>query len=72
MRPINVGFPSGKITLVLYSGTEDEKKSTIYGIKTDRPYVRINGQHDYLTDEEVYLLRRLMGFTGEKQNNFSY
>ena len=61
MRPINIGFPSCRITLVLYSGTEDEKKTPIYGIKTDRPYVRINGQRDYLTDEEIYLLRRLMG-----------
>lgn len=63
MRPISIGFPSGRITLVLYSGTEDEKKTPIYGIKTDRPYVRINDQRDYLTDEEVYLLRRLAGLT---------
>lgn len=59
MRPISIGFPSGKMTLVLYSGTEDEKKATIYGIRTDRPYVRINGKRDYLTDQEVYLLRKI-------------
>ena len=59
MRPINVSFPSGKITLVIYFGTEAEKKATIYGIRTDRPYVRINGKRDYLTDEETGLLRRL-------------
>ena len=66
MRPISIGFPSGKMTLVLYSGTEDEEKVPIYGVKTDRPYVRINGQRDYLTDDEVILLRRLKrAFGGE-------
>ena len=66
MRPINVSFPSGKMTLVIYSGTEDEEKTPIYGIRTDRPYVRINGQRDYLTDQEVYLLRKLRRiYTGE-------
>ena len=59
MRPINIGFPSCRITLVLYSGTEDEKKTPIYGIRTDRPYVRINGKRDYLTADEIGLLRRL-------------
>ena len=59
MRPINVSFPSGKMTLVLYSGTEDEKKAHIYGVRTDSPYVRINGQRDYLTVEEICLLKRL-------------
>ena len=59
MRPINVSFPSGKMTLVLYAGTEDEEKTRIYGAKTDHPYVRINGQRDYLNDRETVLLRRL-------------
>lgn len=59
MRPINMGFPSGKMTLVLYSGTEDEEKTPIYGIRTDRPYVRINGRRDYLSADEIGLLRRL-------------
>lgn len=67
MRPINVGLPSGTITLVLYSGTEDEKKAHIYGIRTDRPYVWINGQRDYLTDEEVHLIRKLIGFAEAKR-----
>lgn len=67
MRPINVRFPSGKITLVLYSETEDEKKATIYGIKTDRPYVRINGQRDYLTDQEVCLLKKIYRIYGGKK-----
>ena len=67
MRPINVSFPSGKITLVLYSGTEDEKKAIIYGIKTDRPYVRINGRRDYLTDQEVHLLRKIHRIYGGKK-----
>ena len=66
MRPINVSFPSGKMTLVLYAGTEDEEKTRIYGAKTDHPYVRINGRRDYLTDQEVYLLRKLRRiYTGE-------
>lgn len=64
MRPINVSFPSCKMTLVIYSGTEYEKKAHIYGVRTDSPYVRINGKRDYLTVEEICLLKRLTPIFG--------
>ena len=58
-RPISVGFPSGKLKMTLWEGTEDEEAFRIYAIKTDKPYVKAYGVRYELTVEEIKIARQM-------------
>lgn len=51
-RPISMGFPSGKLKMTLWEGTEDEQSFQIFGMKTGKPYVKAYGVRYNLTEEE--------------------
>ena len=52
-RPISVGFPSGRIKMALWDGTEDEESFFVHGLKTKTPYVKAYGVVYYLTEDET-------------------
>lgn len=59
MRKISIRYPSGKPSLWLWEGTEDEQSFPILGVKSNRPYVRAYGKKYELTDEEIKALWQL-------------
>ena len=60
-RSISVGFPTGKVKLTLWAGTEDEEAFEVKGLKCGTPYVLAYGTKHYLTDQEVRIARQLSG-----------
>lgn len=56
MRPISVSFPSGKVKMTLWRGTEDEEAFEVRATKT-RPYVLAYGKKYFLTDEEIRFMQ---------------
>ena len=61
MRPISIGFPSGKIKMTLWEGTEDEESFPVKGVKRGKPYVQAYGIKYELTEEEVNFIRTAFG-----------
>lgn len=64
MRAASIGFPSGRVKLTLWEGTEDEQSFPVRFPKNGRPYVKAFGIKYELTDrevEEVAQLKRVQG-----------
>lgn len=61
MRPISIGFPSGKVKMTLWEGTEDEESFPVKGVKQGNPYVQAYGIKHELTEEEVNFIRAAFG-----------
>lgn len=59
IRPIVVGVPSGRIKMVLWAGTEDEKRFDIKALKRGNPYVEAFGIKYYLTSKETQLAKQM-------------
>ena len=60
MRPISIGFPSGKVKMTLWEGTEDEKAFPVKCLKREKPYVEAYGIKYELTEEEVNFIRAVL------------
>lgn len=67
MRPISIGFPSGKVKMILWEGTEDEQAFPVQSIKRGRPYVKAYGKKYELTDEEVSFIKGVLGIQKGKR-----
>lgn len=61
MRSITIGFPSGKVQMKLWEGTEDEQSFEVKSLKRGRPYVKAYGQKYELTEEEIRFIKAVIG-----------
>lgn len=61
MRPISIGFPSGKVKMILWEGTENEESFPVRCVKRGKPYVMAYGIKYELTEEEVNFIRAVLG-----------
>lgn len=59
MRTITASFPSGRLKMTLWEGTEDEERFPIFAAKSDTPYVRAHGKRYNLTRQEIKAMRQL-------------
>ncbi len=59
MRPVAIGFPSGRLKMTLWAGTEDEQSFQIFGMKTGKPYVKAYGIKYELTEEEKQMAEKM-------------
>lgn len=61
-RYITVGFPSGKVKLTLWAGTEDEESFPVKGLRNCcKPFVMAYGIRYELTEDEVRFARASLG-----------
>lgn len=60
MRPISIGFPSGKITMILWEDTEDEEAFPVRCAKRGNPYVEAYGVKYELTKEETNFIKGVL------------
>lgn len=60
MRPISIGFPSGKVKMILWEGTEDEESFPVRCAKRGKPYVEAYGVKYELTEEETQFIRAVL------------
>lgn len=67
MRSIRIEVPSGKVKLILWEGTEDEKAFEIKSLKRGTPYVVAYGIKYELTEEEINHLRLMQKAFGIKK-----
>ncbi len=63
-RTIVMGYPSGKLKITLWGGTEDEQTFPIIGAQTDHPYCRAYGIRYDLTKQEIVNMKALQGLLG--------
>ncbi|MBQ2856694.1 MAG: hypothetical protein IJE78_06160 [Bacteroidaceae bacterium] len=56
-RPIRIGYPSGKLKMTLWAGTEDEESFPIVGLNTSSPYCVAYGTKYYLTEDEIKIAK---------------
>ena len=63
-RQIKLSFPTGKLKMTLWGGTEDERDFTIKSSKS-RPYVVAYGKKYYLTNKEIVNMNKLIDFYWE-------
>lgn len=59
-RPISIGYPSGKLKMVMWAGTEDAESFPIISPNSAKPYVRAYGVKHYLTEEETQQVHTLL------------
>lgn len=59
MRPVAIGFPSGRLKMTLWAGTEDEQSFQIFGMKTGKPFVKAYGIKYELTEEEKQMAEKM-------------
>lgn len=59
VRTISVGFPSRKVKMVLWEGSEDEQAFEVKSLKRGKPYVLAYGIKYYLTDKEIQLAKTM-------------
>lgn len=67
MRPISIGFPSLKVHMCLWQGTEDEEKFEVKSLKRGKPYVLAYGTKHYLTEEEISFINQVLHFQATVQ-----
>lgn len=61
MRTISIGFPSGKVKMTLWEGTEDEESFPVKSLKRGTPYVMAYGIKYELTEKETRIARQFAG-----------
>lgn len=59
MRPISVGFPSGRVKLTLWAGSEDEQDFPVRFPKQGKPFVKAFGIKYELTEEETQYINAM-------------
>lgn len=64
MRPISVGFPSRKVKMTLWEGTEDEESFEVKSLFRGKPYVKAYNIKHYLTDEEARFAKSVLRIYG--------
>ena len=63
-RYITVGFPSGKVKLTRWAGTEEEESFPGKGLRLHcKPFVMAYGRRYELTEAEVRYARQMLGIT---------
>ncbi len=66
-RPISIGFPSGKLKMTLWEGTEDQETFPIMGANTKCPYCKAYGIRYDLTETEIRNMKALQSLLWEDQ-----
>lgn len=66
-RPISIGFPSGKLKMTLWGGTEDKETFPIMGTNTNQPYCKAYGIRYNLTETEIKNMKALQALFKEDQ-----
>lgn len=61
VRSISVSFPSRKVKMTLWEGTEDAQAFEIKSLKRGKPYVLAYGVKHYLTDKEIQIAKAFAG-----------
>lgn len=57
MRPISIRFPSGKVHMTMWAGTDDAEAFTVQSLKRGKPYVKAYGVKYELTEKEAEFAR---------------
>ena len=60
MRSIRMGFPSGKVKMVMFEGTEDEEAFEVKSLQRGTPYIVAYGIKYYLSKEEIQMVKKLL------------
>ena len=60
MRSIRMGFPSGKVKMVMFEGTEDEEAFEVKSLQRGTPYILAYGTKYYLSNEEIQMAKKLL------------
>ena len=64
MRPISIGFPSSKVKMILWEGTDDEESFPVKSVRRGKPYVQAYGVKYELTEEETRFIRAVLAKKG--------
>lgn len=60
MRNISISFPSKKVYMYLWEGTDDEERFEVKSLKKGTPYVIAYGIKYHLTEEETKIAKQLL------------
>lgn len=60
LRTMVISYPSRKVKMTLWEGSEDEQTFEVKSLKRGKPYVQAYGIKYYLNDREIKLAKAMV------------